>query len=200
MYRPVIRKLVKLDLSMEITKYTQSRRAKSLIEFLTRHSTRRKGRCLWEERKVRILNDPYDIWRLIGIVKCSGKSSLLNVLLRMMDITGELLIGHQLSVSFSNQELRRKINTIPQDPYFFPGTIRKNIDPDSTSSDAAIQASITKVGLDDEIAKVGGLDSDLLPETFSAGQLQLLSFARAILNPKGLLLLDEATSRYVSPS
>jgi ABC-type multidrug transport system fused ATPase/permease subunit len=113
----------------------------------------------------------------------------------MMDITGELHIGHRLSSSFGNQELRHNLNTIPQDPYFFPGTIRKNLDPDSTSSDAAIQALIARVGLEDEIAKCGGLNGELAIESFSAGQLQLLSLARGVLNPKGLLLLDEATSR-----
>lgn len=112
-----------------------------------------------------------------------------------MDITGELHVGHRLSSSFGNQELRHNLNTIPQDPYFFPGTIRKNLDPDSTSSDAAIQALIARVGLENEIAKCGGLNGELAIESFSAGQLQLLSLARGVLNPKGLLLLDEATSR-----
>ncbi|KAL3421008.1 hypothetical protein PVAG01_07453 [Phlyctema vagabunda] len=125
----------------------------------------------------------------------SGKSSFLNVLLGMIDVpSGELLIGGRSFETFGNKRLRQSVNTIPQDPYFFPGTFRENLDQESGFSDEEIQVRLRKVGLDSEVVKAGGLDAQLEREKFSAGQLQLFSLARAMLHPKGILLLDEATS------
>ena len=78
---------------------------------------------------------------------------------------------------------------MPQDPYFFPGNVRKNLDPDANFADDDIQARLTK------IQELGGLDTYLVLSTFSAGRLQLLSLVRAMLQPKGILFLGEAASK-----
>jgi ABC-type multidrug transport system fused ATPase/permease subunit len=80
------------------------------------------------------------------------------------------------------------------DPYFFPETVRKSLDTDANFADDDIQARLTKVGLDNKIQELRGLDAHLVLSAFSASQLQLLSLARAMLQPKGILLFDEATT------
>ncbi|EKG10418.1 Putative ABC transporter protein [Macrophomina phaseolina MS6] len=125
----------------------------------------------------------------------SGKSSLLNALLKMLDLSaGDLLIHGRPSTGFGNRQLRRRLATIPQEPYFHPGTVRENLDPERSFTDGEIEARLARVGLDAKIAEIGGLDAVFAPEAFSAGQLQLLSLARVMLRPRGIVLFDEATS------
>lgn len=114
---------------------------------------------------------------------------------------GHVTIAGYSSASVSAQDLRRSLNIIPQDPYFFPGSIRANMLPDNEETSSVqheqISKALRKVGLYDKILSDSGadLDSELHSELFSAGQLQLLSLARAMLKPKGILILDEATSK-----
>lgn len=126
----------------------------------------------------------------------SGKSSLLNVLLKMLDLSaGQLLIHGQPSTGFGNRQLRRCLTTIPQNPYFHPGTVRENLDPDRLFAVSDIEAQLARVGLVAKIAEMGGLDAVLVLETLSAGQLQLLSLVRVMMRPQGIILFDEATSK-----
>lgn len=114
----------------------------------------------------------------------------------MLDLSdGQILINERPSASLGNRQLRQRLATIPQDPYFHPGTVRENLDPDRLFTDSDIEARLAKVGLCTKIAEIGGVNATLAIETFSAGQLQLLSQLRVVLRPKGIILFDEATSK-----
>lgn len=94
--------------------------------------------------------------------------------------------------------LRSRINAIPQDPFFLPGTFRSNISPYETSSDGAIEEALRRVHLWDKVEQSGGLDGELKPDEMSQGEKQLFSMARAILRRDcKIVMLDEVSSRYV---
>lgn len=115
----------------------------------------------------------------------------------MLDLSaGQLILNGRSSTTLGNRQLRQRLATIPQEPYFHPGTVRENIAPDGLP-DSAVEACLERVGLTTKIAEIGGLDAELEGATFSAGQLQLLSLVRVMLRPKGIILFDEVTSKYV---
>ncbi|KAF7522055.1 hypothetical protein PCG10_007679 [Penicillium crustosum] len=128
----------------------------------------------------------------------SGKSSLVLGLLRLNEITKGRILIDDLDISVVPREtIRRKLAALPQDPLILPGSIRANLDPLQKHTDEAIMSAISRVGmLNWLLSKETGLDSAIQKETLSAGQQQLITFARILLEPKPspILLLDEATS------
>lgn len=133
----------------------------------------------------------------------SGKSSLLSVLMRLMQTNnGSVLIdGFDIS-SISINQVRESLNVLSQESLFLHGSIRDNlVTPVTTSdSDESLQAVLTRVGLWTKILILGGLDTVLDAEqSLSHGERQLFCLARAMLNPSKILVLDEFTSKYVAP-
>jgi ATP-binding cassette subfamily C (CFTR/MRP) protein 1 len=128
----------------------------------------------------------------------SGKTSLIMAILRMMELKeGQITIDDKDLSSLQINEVRSRLNIIPQEPFFIPGTIRFNLDPENRSSDDDVEAAMRKVGLWERMSLNEGLQMDLLASEWSQGERQLLCLARALLVPSQILILDEATSRYV---
>ncbi|KAJ6072100.1 hypothetical protein N7499_010114 [Penicillium canescens] len=125
----------------------------------------------------------------------SGKTSLVLALLQMIDVrSGNVSIdGCDLS-SLQPSDVRSRINAIPQDPFFVPGTVRFNLSPAMIARDSLIEPALHKVGLWEKISRNGGLDADLQPANWSAGERQLLALARSLTSASPILILDEATS------
>jgi ATP-binding cassette subfamily B protein len=137
----------------------------------------------------------------MGLVGRSGggKSTLLRLLLRLMDVDeGRIFMGDQDISRLRQADLRSLIAYVPQEPAMFHRTLRDNIAfarPDASDADihrAAQAAHVT------EFAKAlpKGLDT-MVGERgikLSGGQRQRVAIARAILRDAPILLLDEATS------
>ncbi|NMB18505.1 MAG: ABC transporter ATP-binding protein [Erysipelothrix sp.] len=129
----------------------------------------------------------------------SGKSSLINVMMRFYDFyEGEILIDDVSILDYPIEELRNRIALVLQDPFIFYGTVNDNVRlSDSKISDRAIQKACELVQADRFIDKLPKGYESLVSEggtSFSEGQKQLLSFARAIVDDPKILILDEATA------
>lgn len=129
----------------------------------------------------------------------AGKTSLISLACRFYDvIDGEIRVDDRPVRSVTQNSLRRQLGVVLQDPFLFSGTIAENLQfgrPNATR--AEMEAACRAVGLHDFIAKLPMGYSTILSERgadLSAGQRQLLSFARALLADPRILILDEATA------
>ncbi|KAG4423435.1 hypothetical protein IFR04_003402 [Cadophora malorum] len=130
----------------------------------------------------------------------SGKSSLLNALLRVMPISSGSITMDKVDINtISPAVLRRRLTVIPQESFILPGTVRVNADPLGLASDASIIAALKDVGVWDVLEarsenSGSALDASLLDRPLSQGQQQLFGLARAMLRDSAVVIIDEGTS------
>ena len=129
----------------------------------------------------------------------AGKSSILNLIGRYFDIQkGEILIDGVNIKEIDTDVLRRAIGQVQQDVFIFTGDIKSNISLNNEEiSLADIRHAAQIVHTDSFIEKMsGGYDAPVTERgsTLSAGQRQLLSFARTLAYQPSILVLDEATA------
>jgi ABC-type multidrug transport system fused ATPase/permease subunit len=129
----------------------------------------------------------------------AGKTTIINLVCRFYDIQGGSVKvdGHDVR-DWTLAGLRRNVATVHQDVFLFAGTVFDNIRlGDESITREQVVAACKHVGADDFIVKLdGGYDAKVEEggKTFSAGERQLLSFARALVFDPAILILDEATS------
>ena len=129
----------------------------------------------------------------------AGKSSILNLIGRYFDIQkGEILIDGVNIKDIDTDVLRAAIGQVQQDVFIFTGDIKNNISLDNENiSIEDVRRAAEIVHADSFIEKMpGGYDAPVTERgsTLSAGQRQLLSFARTLAYDPTILVLDEATA------
>lgn len=129
----------------------------------------------------------------------SGKSSIINVLMRFYDFQkGEVLIDGRSIKDYPMRELRRKTGLVLQDSFLFYGTIKDNIRiKNNEINDREIIQAARFVQADQFIEDLpGDYDARVVERgaSFSSGQKQLISFASTIVRDPKILILDEATA------
>lgn len=140
--------------------------------------------------------------RVLGVIghTGSGKTTLTRLLLRLHDPTqgAVALNGHDIR-SFVLADLRRHIGVVTQEVQLFRASVRDNLAVfNPLISDERILQVINELGLGPWLSTLSsGLDSELAAgsNSLSAGEGQLLAFARVFLRNPEIVLLDEATSR-----
>ena len=139
--------------------------------------------------------------RVLGLLgrTGSGKTTMTRLLFRLYDPTsGVVRVGGEDVRRMPVTELRQHISMVTQDVRLFHGTVRDNLTFfDETIPDRRLMEVIDELRMRPWLSSLPeGLDTRLLSDGgLSAGEAQLLAFARVFLKGSGVLILDEASSR-----
>ena len=129
----------------------------------------------------------------------SGKSSIVNLVSRLYDVTnGEILIDHKPIKKSNLYDLRDQIGFVPQDPFLFSDTIENNIKfgKEDATEQEIIEAA-KNAALHESVQKFKDGYQTILGErgvTLSGGQKQRTSIARAIIKEPEILIFDDCLS------
>ena len=139
--------------------------------------------------------------RVLGILgrTGSGKSTLTRLLFHLYDPSqGAIKLGNADLREVTLADLRRRVGMVTQDVQLFQASLRENLAFfDNTIPDARLEQALYSLRLWEWVQSLPkGLDTPLAGgQSLSAGEAQLLAFARVLLKDPGLVILDEASSR-----
>lgn len=128
----------------------------------------------------------------------SGKTTIINLINRFYNIQkGEILLDGININEINLRSLREHVGMILQDPFIFADTIKSNIKMNLLISDEEVKKSITLASADDFVNDLPNGIEEVSKErgaSFSAGQKQLIAFARVFAHSPDIFILDEATA------
>lgn len=128
----------------------------------------------------------------------SGKTTIINLINRFYEVQkGEILLDGVNIKQINLRSLRKKIGVILQDPFIFAKSIKENIELNENLSDEAILETLRLSYAEEFIQSLPNGIDEIAQErgsSFSAGQKQLLAFARIFAHNPSIFILDEATA------
>jgi len=152
----------------------------------------------WVLRDVSFTINPGETIAFVGATG-SGKTTIINLISRFYTIQkGEILLDGVNINDYSIETLRRNIGVVMQDVFMFSGDIKSNLRLNNSDiSDQEIMEAAKHVNAHPFIQRLNkGYDEPVKERgaTFSSGERQLLSFARAVAFKPCIMVLDEATA------
>jgi len=128
----------------------------------------------------------------------AGKTTIANLMARFYEIQGgQICLGGQDIRQIPLDQLRRRVQTVQQEVFLFSGTLKENISLGKELTDQELRRALETVKADKFVDALPlGLDTPVKEGgvNFSAGQRQLISFARIIAHEPEIVILDEATA------
>lgn len=126
----------------------------------------------------------------------AGKTTLVNLLMRFYELNGGEIIIDGVSVNdIKRENLRSQFSMVLQDSWLFDGTLKENIVYTTGASDEDILKAVKAAGLELFVSSLPqGIDTPINADGISAGQKQLITIARAMIQNSPMMILDEATS------
>ena len=151
----------------------------------------------WVLKNVSFTVEPGQSIALVGKTG-SGKTTITNLINRFYEIQkGEILLDGINIKEINKRNLRSHIGMILQDPFIFARTIKDNIKLSENLSDEDVMEAIELASADEFVNNLSeGMEtiSNERGNTYSAGQKQLLAFARIFAHNPDIFVLDEATA------
>ena len=127
----------------------------------------------------------------------SGKSTIASLLFRHNDPqSGQVRVGGHDVRNLTLRALRQRIGLVTQQVHIFDASVRDNLTFFEPADDGTLAEILSSVGLGEWLGRLpAGLDPKISANSVSAGEAQLLAFARVFLKDPGLVILDEPSSR-----
>ena len=151
----------------------------------------------WVLKNISFVIEPGETIALVGKTG-AGKTTIINLVNRFYEIQkGEILLDGVNINEYKLKDLRKSVGIVLQDPFIFYGSIKDNVKLHKKITDSKVKEAIRLASAESFVdSQTNGINelAQERGENFSAGQKQLIAFARIFAHNPDIFILDEATA------